>query len=78
MDKWLTAADIQQRYQCSGPTARKRMRQMIHMESPLLVRLADVLAWEMQKTIDPNEKRIGKIKRGKRNGEGLYRIPRRA
>ena len=58
MDRLLTVADMMERYQCSAPTARKLMRQMVHMEiSGLKVRLGDVLAWEQERTVIPGTKK---------------------
>ena len=55
MEKLLTPGDIAERYQCSMPTARKYMRQMEHMESPLTVTELAVRAWEAKRTCEPGE-----------------------
>ena len=56
MENLLTPADIAARYKCSLPTARARMRQMEHMEKPLMVTESAVRAWEFEKTLAPGEK----------------------
>lgn len=35
MERLVTVRDVQERYGCSMPTARKYLRQMFHYESPL-------------------------------------------
>ena len=35
MERLITVKDIRERYGCSGPTARKYLRQMFHYENPL-------------------------------------------
>ena len=35
MEKLVTVKDMQERYGCSLPTARKYLRQMFHYENPL-------------------------------------------
>ena len=35
MERLVTVKDMQQRYGCSLPTARKYLRQMFHYENPL-------------------------------------------
>ena len=35
MEKLVTVKDMQERYGCSLPTARKYLRQMFHYEAPL-------------------------------------------
>ena len=85
MERLLNPADIAARYQCSLPTARARMRQMLHMEKPLMVTEAAVLAWEREKTVCPGEATAPKKKPQRRTGweappmdaNGKYHIPRR-
>ena len=57
MDRLLTVADIMERYKCSANTARGRMRQMAHMEKPLLVSERAVMDWEAGKTVYPVTRR---------------------
>lgn len=55
MENLLNVADIAARYKCSLPTARARMRQMEHMEKPLMVTESAVRAWEIGKMVSPGE-----------------------
>lgn len=55
MENLLTPADIAARYKCSLPTARARMRQMEHMEKPLMVTESAVRLWEAGKMVSPGE-----------------------
>lgn len=59
MEKLLSVKDIQSRYQCSPNTARAYIRQMIHMEKPLMVSEKALREWEQEKTIAP----VGMIRR---------------
>ena len=78
MDNLLFVPDIMARYHCSAPTARKYMRQMIHMENPLAVTESALLAWERERTVCPEDNRT----KPKRRPAKLipvtdYHIPRR-
>lgn len=53
MDRILTVEDVMSRYKCSHATARKRMKQMRHMEKPLLVTERSLTAWESLKMVSP-------------------------
>ena len=53
MDKLYSVKDICARYQVKPVTARKIMRDMEHMESPLMVSERSVKAWEQRKTLPP-------------------------
>ena len=53
MERLFSVADICARYQCKPATARKYMRDMEHMESPLMVSERAVAAWERRKTMPP-------------------------
>lgn len=53
MIRMLSVKDIQERYQCNPATARKYIRDMIHMEKPLMVSEKEVDRWEKAKTIYP-------------------------
>ena len=58
MDNLLFVPDIMARYQVSAPTARKIMRQMIHMENPkLAVSESTVLAYERDRMETPGKAR---------------------
>ena len=54
MERLLSVKDIQERYQCNPATARKYIRQMEHLESPLMVSERAVNAWERRKTTLPD------------------------
>lgn len=54
MDKLITVNDIQKRYGCSQPTARRYIRQMIpHMETPLAAPEYAFREWEEKRTVIP-------------------------
>lgn len=53
MERLFSVADICARYQCKPATARKYMRDMEHMENPLMVSERAVTAWERRKTMPP-------------------------
>ena len=56
MDNLLFVPDIMARYQVSAPTARKIMRQMIHMEKPkLAVTERALVAYEIEQGQGPGE-----------------------
>ena len=54
MERLLSVRDIQERYQCNPATARKYIRQMIHIEKPLMVSETAVTEWEKRKLIMPD------------------------
>lgn len=59
MDRLYSVKDICARYQCKAATARKYMRDMEHIENPLMVSERAVAAWERRKTMPPeNETRM--------------------
>ena len=53
MDRLYSVKDVCERYQCKPATARKYMRDMEHMENPLMVTERAVAAWERRKTLPP-------------------------
>lgn len=53
MEKLLSVKDIQNRYQCSPNTDRNYIRQMVHMEKPLMVKEREVERWELKRTLPP-------------------------
>jgi hypothetical protein len=66
MDKLYSVRDICERYQCKAATARKIMRDMEHMESPLMVSERAVMAWERRKTVPPESETRQLIRKGVR------------
>ena len=75
MENLLNVADIAARYKCSLPTARARMRQMEHMEKPLMVTESAVRAWEAGKMLSPGETAKARKKRGSAKKERFVWIP---
>lgn len=56
MERLVTVRDMQERYGCSLPTARKYIRQMIpHMENPLTATEAAFREWEQNRMVFPVE-----------------------
>lgn len=82
MDHWLTPKDLAERWKCSTVTARSRMRQMIHLEKPLLVRESTVAAWENARLMGPGLKSARRKSQTGQGGparyeQGKHLIPRR-
>ena len=57
MERLVTVKDIRERYGCSGPTARKYLRQMFHYENPLTAPKWAVEDWERSRASDPGEQK---------------------
>jgi hypothetical protein len=57
MDKLITVRDMMNRYGCSGPTARKYMRQMYHYENPLTAPEWALTEWERSREAVPADPR---------------------
>ena len=53
MDNLLFVPDIMARYKCTAQTARKRIRQMRHLEKPLCAPEWAVAEWENGKLVNP-------------------------
>ena len=66
MEQLYTVRDICGRYQCKPATARKYMRDMEHMESPLMVTERAVKAWERRKTLPPESETREILRKGVR------------
>ena len=81
MDKWLSVSDLCERWQCCAATARTRMRQMIHMEKPMMARESAVTAWETQRLTGPGlesaPRRKTRWQKPPKDEDGNYYIPRR-
>lgn len=70
MERLITVRDIQTRYGCSQPTARKYMRQITpHMENPLTAPEWAFREWEERRTVIPVTSR-------RRKNEILYKAGR--
>ena len=63
MERLLSVYDICARYQVKAVTARKFMRDMVHMESPLMVTERAVSEWERKKTLPPESETRRLLKR---------------
>ena len=83
MDRWLSVSDLANRWKCCAATARTRMRQMIHMERPMMARESAVDAWERARLRGPGLESAPKKKRRsaweqpQKDETGKYIIPRR-
>lgn len=64
MDRLYSVKDICARYQCKATTARKHMREMEHMEDPLMVTERAVAAWERRKTLPPESETRQLLRKG--------------
>lgn len=53
MERLYSVKDICDRYQVKPTTARKMMRDMVHLERPLMVSERAVVEWERRKTLPP-------------------------
>lgn len=65
MERLVTVKDMQERYGCSLPTARKYLRQMFHYENPLTAPEWALNEWERSREAFPADK--------KRRAEILHR-----
>ena len=68
MERLYSVRDICERYQVKPATARKIMRDMYHLEKPLMVSERAVRDWEQRKTFPPES-----VTRQKLNGRGCKR-----
>lgn len=64
MERLFSVADVCGRYQCKAATARKYMRDMEHMENPLMVTERAVAAWERRKTVPPESETRQLLRKG--------------
>lgn len=53
LERLYSVKDICDRYQVKATTARKIMRDMVHLERPLMVSERSVREWEARKTLPP-------------------------
>ena len=53
MERLVTVKDMQERYGCSLPTARKYLRQMFHYENPLAAPRWAFDEWEQKRECMP-------------------------
>ena len=64
MERLFSVKDICERYQVKTETARKFMRNMVHMEKPLMVSERAVKDWEQSKTFPPESATRELLKKG--------------
>ena len=65
MERLLSVKDICERYQLKDArTARRIMRDMDHMESPLMVTERALAAWERRKTVPPESETRQLLRKG--------------
>ena len=78
MERLVTVKDIRERYGCSGPTARKYLRQMFHYENPLAAPEWALSEWERNRERMPvgiGNRRKSEITERKRKGRVI--VPRK-
>ena len=78
MERLVTVKDIRERYGCSGPTARKYLRQMFHYENPLAAPEWALSEWERNRERMPvgiRNRRKAEITERKRTGRVI--VPRK-
>lgn len=78
MERLITVKDIRERYGCSGPTARKYLRQMFHYENPLTAPEWAMSEWESNREKMPesiSNQRKAKITNRKQTGRVI--VPRK-
>ena len=63
MERLLFVPDIMERYHVTDVTARKYIKQMLHLEKPLAAYESAVTAWERERMKLPGEKEKPKPKR---------------
>lgn len=64
MERLYSVKDICDRYQVKDVTARKIMRDMVHMEKPLMVSERALIAWEQRKTLPPESETRRMVRKG--------------
>lgn len=78
MERLVTVKDMQQRYGCTGATARKYLRQMFHYENPLAAPQWAFREWEQSRETMPagiSRKRKAEIISRKQTGRVI--VPRK-
>ena len=78
MERLVTVKDMQERYGCSLPTARKYLRQMFHYEDPLAAPRWAFDEWEQNRERMPDgisKKRQAEILNRKEHGRTI--VPRK-
>ena len=78
MERLVTVKDMQERYGCSLPTARKYLRQMFHYENPLTAPRWAFDEWEASREKMPvgvGQARVANILNRKQNERTI--VPRK-
>ena len=78
MERLITVKDIRERYGCTGPTARKYLRQMFHYENPLTAPGWALAEWERNRERMPGgigNRRKAELTERKRTGRVI--VPRK-
>ena len=78
MERLVTVKDMQERYGCSLPTARKYLRQMFHYENPLTAPRWAFDEWEQNRERMPDgisKARVANILNRKQNERTI--VPRK-
>ena len=78
MDRLITVKDMVERYGCSRPTARKYLRQMYHLENPLVAPEWAFREWEQNRDRMPagiSAERISVMLNRKKNERTI--VPRK-
>ena len=68
MERLYSVKDICDRYQVKAQTARKIMRDMPHLERPLMVSERSVSEWERRNTLPPESVTRQMIRKGGAKG----------
>lgn len=66
MERLLSVKDICARYQIKPQTARKMMREMNHLQRPLMVSERTVAEWERKNTLPPESETRAILRKGAR------------
>ena len=77
MERLVTVKDVKERYGCTGPTARRYLRQMFHYEEPLAAPRWAFDEWEASRERMPagiSRERKARIQHRKQTGRII--VPR--
>ena len=78
MERLITVKDMQERYGCTGPTARKYLRQMFHYENPLAAPYWAFREWEeSRETMPAGISKTRKVEILNRKSTGRVIVPRK-
>ena len=77
MERLVTVKDMQERYGCSLPTARKYLRQMFHYENPLAAPRWAFDEWEQSRECIPAGMNKALVSRMNRKQNERTIVPRK-